>query len=404
MEIEIPKAPAELIERLYRSGYKAYIVGGCVRDSVLGRKPDDYDICTSALPEETMEVFKDCHVIPTGLKHGTVTVMVNHVPYEITTFRIDGAYSDNRRPDYVEFTTDIEKDLSRRDFTMNAVAFNQYEGISDPFGGIVDIKNGIIRSVRNPDERFNEDALRILRAWRFSCRLGFKIEEETKKSTYRNIGLIKNVSAERIREELMRMLDYPQRLSDYILKKNPDIIKAAVGCEERDIYNPSALAAADSCDKAVKLALLLGYNFGMNAEEADNTMRRLKSDNETRCHVTELIKNINMRLIPDSYSIKCILNKTGEAQYRRLLQLGKITGQCESPAETEMLLDRIIGEKQCFKITDLKIDGHDLIRAGIKPGRELGGILNRLLDRVMRGELENDRNELLNEAGNDTNQ
>ncbi|MGN0162610.1 MAG: CCA tRNA nucleotidyltransferase [Candidatus Ornithomonoglobus sp.] len=403
MKIKIPKAPSELIERLYKSGYKAYIVGGCVRDTVLGRAPHDYDICTSALPEEAMEVFRDYHVIPTGLKHGTVTVMADHTPYEVTTFRIDGSYSDNRRPDYVEFTTDIEKDLSRRDFTMNAIAFSPYEGVSDPFGGIDDIKNGVIRCVRNPDERFKEDALRILRAWRFACQLGFEIEEETKKSAYRNIGLIKNISAERIREELLRMLDYPQRLSDYILQKNADIIKAAAGCEEKDIYAPSVFADTAGCDRTVRLAVLFGCNFRMKADEADSTMRRLKFDNDTRCSVTELIKNIDTELIPDSYGIKRGLNRMGEAQYRRLLRLGKIIGQCESPAETEGLLDKIIRENQCYRTAELKINGNDLIKAGIKPGRELGNILNRLLDTVMSGELENNRDELLRKVKNDTN-
>ncbi|MGN1116390.1 MAG: CCA tRNA nucleotidyltransferase [Candidatus Ornithomonoglobus sp.] len=403
MKIEMPKAPSELIAKLYKSGYKAYIVGGCVRDTVLGREPNDYDICTAARPDETMEVFKDYHVIPTGIKHGTVTVMVDHKPYEVTTFRIDGSYSDNRRPDHVEFTTDIEKDLSRRDFTMNAIAFNPYDGISDPFGGIGDIKKGIIRSVRNPDERFNEDALRILRAWRFACQLGFEIEEETKKSTYRNIGLIKNVSSERIRDELFRMLDYPRRLSDYILRRNPDIIKAAAGCEEKDMHDPSALAAASDYDKIVRLAALLGYNFGMNADEADSTMRSLKFDNDTRCRVTELVRNIDMKLIPDSYSIKRGLNKTGEAQYRRLLQLGKITGKCESPSKTKRMLDKITDENQCYRTADLKINGNDLIKSGIKPGKDIGIMLNRLLDMVMRGELKNDRDELLNEVKYDTN-
>ncbi|MGN0182504.1 MAG: CCA tRNA nucleotidyltransferase [Candidatus Ornithomonoglobus sp.] len=403
MKIKIPKAPSELIERLYKSGYKAYIVGGCVRDTVLGRAPHDYDICTSALPEEAIEVFRDYHVIPTGLKHGTVTVMAEHMPYEITTFRIDGSYSDNRRPDYVEFTTDIEKDLSRRDFTMNAIAFSPYDGISDPFGGVNDIKNGVIRCVRNPDERFKEDALRILRAWRFACQLGFDIEEETKRSAYRNIGLIKNVSAERVREELFRMLDYPQRLSDYILMKNPDIIKAAAGCGEKNLYNPSALAKTESSDRIVRLAVLFGCNFRMKADEANSTMRRLKFDNDTRCSVSELIKNIDTELIPDSYGIKRGLNRMGEAQYRRLLQLGKVTGKCQNPSETEGLLDKITDEKQCYRTADLKIDGNDLIKSGIKPGREIGRTLDRLLDMVMSGRLENDRDELLRKVKNDTN-
>ena len=404
MKIEIPETPSRLIAKLYESGYKAYVVGGCVRDTVMGREPHDYDICTSARPEEIMRVFRDYHVIPTGLKHGTVTVVANHEPYEITTFRIDGSYSDNRRPDYVEFTSDIEKDLSRRDFTMNAIAYSPVEGIADPFSGADDIKNGIIRSVGNPDDRFGEDALRILRAWRFACQLGFELEGETKKSTYRNMKLIRNVSAERIREELWRMLDYPRRFSVCILQRNPDIIMAAAGCEERALYHPSALTGAENCCKTVRMALLLGYNLGMNAAEADNTMRRLKFDNGTRRSVTELVGNIDTELVPDSYSIKCVLNKMGEAQCRRLLQLGRITGNCENPEKTEALLNRITGENQCCRTTELKINGRDLIEAGIKPGKELGDILNRLLDMVMRKELENDRDELLKEVKHDTNQ
>ena len=204
--ITIPGEVQYIINTFAASSSEAYIVGGCVRDSVLGKNPTDWDICTPALPERTMELFKDHHIIKTGLRHGTITLILNHKPFEITTYRIDGAYTDNRRPDNVEFVSSLKEDLSRRDFTINAMAYNPSEGIIDFFGGIEDLKNGIIRCVGDPDRRFEEDALRIMRALRFAAVLGFSVHKKTREAVLRNKARLSNIAAERIAAELNKAI------------------------------------------------------------------------------------------------------------------------------------------------------------------------------------------------------
>ena len=204
--IKIPVNANKLINILQQAGYSAYVVGGCVRDSILGRTPHDWDICTSATPTEVLKVFNGFQIIETGLQHGTITIMVDGEGYEITTFRIDGEYSDNRRPDCVIFTGKLEEDLSRRDFTINALAYNDIEGLIDPFGGVADIKNRLIRCVGNAWDRFDEDALRVLRALRFSCQLGFTIEYDTSAAILDKAHLLSNISKERINSEFCKML------------------------------------------------------------------------------------------------------------------------------------------------------------------------------------------------------
>lgn len=395
MIFEIPKTPAALIDRLRARGHKAYIVGGCVRDTLMGREPEDYDLCASAAPEEVIRIFSDHRVVPTGIRHGTVTVIEDGAGYEITTFRIDGSYSDSRRPDSVRFTDDIREDLARRDFTMNAIAYSPYEGLIDPFGGRDDIEKKLIRCVGNPAERFGEDALRILRAWRFSAKLGFEIEARTAAAAQDAVGLLKSVSAERIREELRGMLRSPAGFAERVLRENSRALRAVLGVEP---VNSCALAAAEGMDEITRLAVFFGYTLGQSGAECADIMRRLKFDGASVAAVSELVTEAGNGIAADTVGIKRGLNRIGKAQYRRLIDVSRAIGETDKAAEAERRLDRIIAEKQCFKLADLAVSGADFIAEGYSPGRTLGTALSALLDEVIRGAVKNERTALLAEG------
>ena len=315
-DIKIPKDVASIIDQLDEHGYDAYVVGGCVRDSILGRTPNDWDICTSATPDQMIAIFEDYEVIPTGLQHGTITIVINHTPYEITTFRIDGKYLDNRRPDKVSFTTDIVQDLSRRDFTMNSMAYNPKVGLVDPYNGQQDIQSKVIRCVGNADDRFNEDALRIIRALRFASVYGFEISSDTAQSIHNNAGLLNNIAVERINVELCKLLcgkgvlDILLNYSDVIATIIPEI-KPCIGFNQNNryhqytIYDHIAHAVSNYTgqDIIVKVALLLhdigkplcytedengGHFYGHgepSRDIAEEVVRRLKFDNYTQKNV-----------------------------------------------------------------------------------------------------------------------
>lgn len=236
MEIFIPKEVSFLIDTIYENGYEAFMVGGCVRDSILNLTPNDYDITTSATPQEIMNIFKDYKIIDTGIKHGTVSIILNNNIYEITTYRIEGEYENNRRPKNVEFTSNIEEDLKRRDFTINAMAYNEQFGIVDKFNGLEDLQKRIIKTVGNPDERFEEDGLRMIRAIRFSSKLGFSIDENTLKSIYKNAYIIKNISIERINDEFTKTLvsDNPQNI--ILLYKTKILENLGIHCNLNGYY------------------------------------------------------------------------------------------------------------------------------------------------------------------------
>lgn len=437
--IKLPKEAEDIIERLNEHGYEAYVVGGCVRDSILGRMPNDWDICTSALPEKTIEIFTDHEVIPTGLKHGTVTIVVNHTPYEITTFRIDGEYSDNRRPDKVEFTTDIVKDLSRRDFTINAMAYNPQTGLVDPFGGVEDIKTKAIRCVGNADDRFNEDALRVMRAIRFASVYGFAIEENTSRAIHRNVELLNNIAVERINIELCKLLcgrgvlDILLNYNDVISTIIPEI-EPCIGFNQNNryhqytIYDHIAHAVSNytGMDIIIKVALLLhdigkplcytedengGHFYGHSVPRsniAEAIVKRLKFDNYTQKNVIELVLYHDAVIEPTIKCVKRWLNKIGEQQLLRLLDVkmadilahtvGTQKSRLEQYDAVRSIIENVISSEQCFKLKDLAVNGNDLMAEGIPQGRQVGKILNWLLDMVINGEVENKKDELLNLA------
>lgn len=440
--IKMPDEVVYLLDKLEASGFEAYIVGGCVRDSIMGAMPHDWDICTSANPNEIQNVFKDDKIILTGVQHGTITVVVNNSNFEITTFRIDGDYINCRFPSSVNFTKSLEEDLKRRDFTINAMVYNDKTGLVDLFSGYNDIQNKIIRCVGNPDDRFREDALRILRAWRFSCQLeGFIIDIDTLISAKRNITLLDYISAERIQSEFMKAFSNTKNfiknifINDYFLRyilpewklmdinqHNPHHVYSV------DIHSLIALKyVQDSNDTILKLATFL-HDIGKPAtyiedngighfiehnkigmDIVDKFMLRLKFDNATREAVIKLVLYHDTDLSPSGKSIKRWLNKIGEKQLRRLIRLkmadASAQNQLTSEAKlnnlvlVEQKLDEIIQENACFSIKDLNINGNDLITiVGFKQGKHLGEVLSILLQKVIDEEIKNDRELLLNTA------
>lgn len=437
IKFDLPEEVNEILKLLNSNGYEAYIVGGCVRDKLLGLCPHDYDICTSAKPSEVMEIFKTFRVIETGLQHGTVTIMIDHQPYEITTFRIDGKYSDNRRPDNVDFALNLENDLSRRDFTINAMAYQPEMGLIDPFHGIFDIQNKIIRCVGTPACRFQEDALRILRAMRFSIQLEFNIDELTFDAMLGNKSLIADVSKERINAELLKMLEANKSISEHFYRCKEVIsafIPEFIPCFDFKQNNPfhiydvyhHILHAVDSYsgnDLKIKLSLLFHdigkpacysedengghfYKHGIiSSDKANEILKRLRFDNDTINSVSELILYHDAVIEDNHKTIKRWLNKIGEEQFKRLLEIrtADILAQSDLDRETRLekqnrlfrLLEEILSEEQCFTIKDLDINGRDLINAGYKEGRQLGAALQRLLDCVIANEAENDKEALL---------
>lgn len=434
IKITIPEYAKIAMKELNQNGFEAFVVGGCVRDSIMGKIANDWDMTTSAEPAETLEVFKDSRTIPTGIKHGTITVLIDKQPLEITTFRIDGEYTDNRRPDSVNFTRDIENDLSRRDFTVNAMAYNEKDGIVDLFGGMEDIKNKIIRCVGDPDKRFNEDALRIMRAIRFSSTLGFEIEEKTAESIRRNKHLLKNIAAERIRIELEKLLlgkDAERILlefSDVIFEIIPELKETYAlpqNCPYH-IYNVwehiVKSVAVSKKDKYIRLSMLL-HDIGkpqmkttdengqdhfkghakISADMAYEILKRLRYDNKTISVVTKLIFHHDDRMYNAPQNVKKHASKYGFDFLHLLDEVSRadILAQTPELSDRISLCDKYIEEltnlekeNPCLKISDLKVDGNDLISLGYS-GKEIGRTLEKLLDKVIKNEIKNSREDLL---------
>ena len=440
-KINIPEDANELIHTLQNNGHSAYIVGGCVRDSILGRTPHDYDICTSATPSEMLEIFKDKKIIETGLQHGTVTVVVNGEPYEITTYRIDGIYSDNRRPDTVTFTDKLVEDLRRRDFTINAMAYNDEEGLIDPFNGMEDIKYKKISCVGCAEDRFGEDALRILRAIRFAAQLEFTIMPGTDWEIHKQYKNLENISIERINSEFCKIASSDDFCVELLLYK--DVFSLFIP-ELKDMFdfpqnNPwhiwdvfghtiHAVEYCDSDDLVVRLAVFF-HDFGkphsyqdgedgirhfkghgkVSADMTDSIMKRLRFDNETRNNVVELVYYHDATFEVGKKYVKRWLNKIGEKQFRRLLQVKKADNKAQNLelssdrikelSEIESLIDEVLQEDECFSLKDLAVNGKDLIGVGYKAGKELGNTLNKLLQLVIDGDCPNEKEKLLQEAG-----
>ena len=436
--MNISENAEKLINILNENGFKAYVVGGCVRDYLLGKDAGDIDITTSAAPQQVESILQseNIKVVETGIKHGTVTAVLNGKPYEITTFRKDGDYKDSRRPETVDFVTDIKEDLSRRDFTINAMAYNHSEGIVDLFDGQTDLNNKIIRAVGNADLRFKEDALRIMRALRFSSTLGFEIEESTKKAVFDNMHLLSNISSERIFTELTKLLigDYAmQVLNEYreVIGVIIPELKPAFDCGQNNpwhIYNVyghiiHAVHAAPK-DKIIRLTMLL-HDIGkpqvkttddrgidhfkthaaMGAEIAKKVLKRFKVSNEIFDKVTTLIYYHQSVENVDNIRIKRWLAKIGEDYTRALFQVRladlyahnpeKIGYEVEKLSELQKELEEIIAAGEAFKLSDLSVNGNDLLALGYK-GRAIGEKLDEILNLVVDDKLENKKKAILN--------
>lgn len=439
--IDIPDNAKRIIYYLRGACHHAYIVGGCVRDSLLGMVPHDWDICTSAKPDRIREILRSNGIktIETGLQHGTLTACMDGGNYEITTFRLDGKYTDNRRPDTVKFVDNIFEDLSRRDFTINAMAYSNTVGLIDPWNGKYDLHAGRIRCVHNPDDRFREDALRIMRALRFASTYGFKIEEETAAAIHRNKDLLKNISAERIRDELckmlcgMRVLDILLEYSDVMAVIIPEI-KPCIGFNQNNKYHKytvydhivHAVGNFEGTDISVKMALLLhdigkpecytedhngGHFHGHSipsARIAEDVMKRLKFDNKTTEEVVNLVKYHDSDIQPHSKAIKRWLNKIGYDLFGKLIcvRIADIGAHSEINQESRRdkyftvakIATTIVKEQQCFTIKDLAVNGRDIMTLHVPEGPVVGHVLKHLLNKVIAEETANEHDALMEEA------
>lgn len=438
MKLIIPDKVAQILHTLEAAGYEAYAVGGCVRDSILGRTPDDWDITTSAKPKEVKALFR--RTVDTGLQHGTVTVLMEKEGFEVTTYRVDGEYEDGRHPKEVTFTASLEEDLKRRDFTINAMAYNPSVGLVDLFGGIEDIQKKIIRCVGNPLERFTEDALRIMRAVRFSAQLGFNIEEGTRNALSVLAPNLKHVSAERIQTELVKLLVSPH--PDYlrvayqagITKEFLPEFDACMMTEQNTPHHCCTVGEHTlrslqniHADKVLRLTMLLHDigkpavkttdengrdHFKMHGPQSEkmakDILRRLKFDNDTLHKVCRLIKWHDYRPEAAPKAVRKAVNRIGEDLFPMYLEVQKADMLAQSNYRREEKAERISGvEKlyqeitargECLSLKNLAVTGSDLIAAGHKPGKELGEILHALLEEVLEHPEKNTRETLLSLA------
>lgn len=440
MEIHIPTGARKIIARLEQHGYEAYIVGGCVRDSLMGKRPSDWDICTSARAEEMMALFEDKRVIPTGIQHGTLTILAEDGAYEVTTFRIDGEYLDHRHPKSVAFTRELAEDLSRRDFTINAMAWHPERGLIDLFGGVEDLRDRLVRAVGDPVQRFNEDGLRMLRMVRFATVLDFDYDPATYDAVRKQGHLLQYISKERIQVELNKILlaAHPARgLEDlYTLGMYPYIIPLmchTVGFAQRgghhflDVFEHSLLAVGVITPELVLRLTMLLHDIGkpfvwdsseslsydrfddhaaVSAKLAGKILRDLKYDNATRKDVVELIAHHNDILLPDPVNVRRALARLGEVQTRRLVQVKvadliahDLAGEREKIlalfAEISDVIDEVVARGDCTSVKALAIGGQDMMALGLS-GRAIGQMLNAALELVLEKPEMNTRETLLN--------
>lgn len=431
--IEIPSTLSKVLEVLKKNGYQGFLVGGCVRDSILGLQPKDYDVATNALPDVVESIFEK--TIPTGKKHGTITVVMDDEMYELTTFRGDGKYSDGRRPDSVVFSDNIADDLKRRDFTMNAIAYNHEEGIVDLFNGVHDIKSKVIRCVGNPNTRFQEDSLRIMRALRFSCRYGFEIHNDTYDAMLKNIENLDNVSFERIQSELIGMLSYKineemlQKAKPFLFKIIPEM-KIMDGYDQRNPYHEHDLLthtfkSVALCQTPIERLTLLLHDIAkpscqsfddkgvahyykhdeVGAEKAKEIMQRLKFSSETIETVCTMIRFHQATIVPTKTSISRWLNKLGSENFELLCQVRKAdimthsgenqNSMLQDIEQAIMIMQEILNSHATFTIKQLAVNGEDLKELGLKPGPIFTVLLNDILDIVMNGTINNNKEELI---------
>ena len=429
----LPDYVKECIDALEEAGFAAYVVGGCVRDACLGLIPQDFDMCTSAMPEETEAVFGDRKLVLAGKKHGTVGVVTEGGVVEITTFRTEGDYRDNRHPDWVAFVPDVEADLARRDFTVNAMAWSPKRGFADPFGGRGDLKNKVLRAVGEPETRFREDSLRILRGVRFAVRYGLTVEPETRKAMISQLPLMDNLARERVFDELCKLLPLVkagdlQKFAPVLAAVIPELAPT-IGFDQRsphhayDLFTHIAhVTAGVSADLVLRWAALLhdvgksptfttdetgrGHFYGhapASAEMADAILRRLKAPTALREQVVLLIEKHMTRLSPDKKILRRWVGRLGWENLERLLVLqeadmgSKGTGKTEEMAQFIKIresLEEIRKEKACLSLKDLAVNGHDLMALGMT-GRKIGSTLNDLLEQVLDEKLPNEKTVLL---------
>ena len=437
VQIVLPKKVKYIIDTLMDKGYEAYAVGGCVRDSLLGRTPQDWDITTSAKPEQVKELFR--HTIDTGIQHGTVTVMIDHEGFEVTTYRIDGEYEDARHPKEVLFTANLLEDLKRRDFTINAMAYNEQNGIVDAFDGIGDLDRGVIRCVGKAQERFTEDALRMLRAIRFAAQLGFEIEAETRDAIAELAENIAKVSAERIQVELVKLLvsSHPEELKvayetglTRVFFPEFDVMMDTPQQNPHHSYNVGEHTIVSlqeiPADKVLRLTMLLhdvakpvcrttdekgiDHFYGhqdKGSEMARVILRRLKFDNDTTDRVCRLVRWHDDNPEISERNMRRAISRIGVEQYPALFAVKRADTMAQSAygrdeklayiAEYERMYQEILDKQQCLTIKDLAVDGKDLIQAGMKPGKELGEVLKKFLEIVLEEPEKNTKEALLQE-------
>lgn len=439
MTMDMPKNVDIAINLLQSAGFEAYAVGGCVRDSLLGKTPNDWDITTSAKPEDMKSVFAEFHCIDTGIKHGTVTVVIDGEPLEITTFRLDGEYEDNRHPKSVTFTSNLGADLGRRDFTVNAMAYSKKTRTVDLFGGQNDLKNGIIRCVGDPDRRFNEDALRILRALRFASALDFEIEEKTAQSLLKNRALLGNISEERIAKELLKLvcgkgakrilMDFAPVLFEILPELQPMYKNSHDNPHHcYDIYEHT-LIAVESIDPepTLRFAMLLhdcgkpavkkfdengvAHFYGhqrISAEISAQILARLKVSNKFRDEILFLVSNHDRwELYENTEKMARYLSKFGLDGVLNLLKVMRADVLAQSPeyryrldqiADAEETAKNLAAQKPCLSLSELQINGRTLMDIGISQGRKLGAVLAQLLDEVIDGVTKNTQEALTTRA------
>lgn len=439
MTMDMPKNVDTAINLLQSAGFEAYAVGGCVRDSLLGKTPNDWDITTSAKPEDMKSVFADFHCIDTGIKHGTVTVVVDGEPLEITTFRLDGEYEDNRHPKSVTFTSNIGADLGRRDFTVNAMAYSKMTGTVDLFGGQNDLKNKIIRCVGDPDRRFNEDALRILRALRFASALDFEIEEKTAQSLLKNRALLGNISEERIAKELLKLVcgkGAKRILTDFapvLFEILPELQPMYKNSHDNphhcyDIYEHTLIAVESiNPEPTLRFAMLLhdcgkpavkkfdengvAHFYGhqrISAEISAQILARLKVSNKFRDEILFLVSNHDRwELYENTEKMPRYLSKFGLDGVLNLLKVMRADVLAQSPeyryrldqiADAEETAKNLAAQKPCLSLSELQINGRTLMDIGIPQGRKLGAVLAQLLDEVIDGVTKNTQEALTTRA------
>lgn len=388
MKMRIPPHIQMVLDRLNEQGYDAFVVGGCVRDALLGKQADDWDVCTSALPKQIVSCFSDMRTVPTGIEHGTITVIPGNEPIEITTFRIDGSYMDGRHPETVTYTTSIAEDLSRRDFTVNAMAYHPIVGLVDPFGGQDDIGRKVIRCVGDPDTRFQEDALRILRGMRFASVLGFSIEDKTRLAMENNAALLTNIAVERIYAECSKLICGVN--ASQILMKNQAVLSYVLPQYKPDeaLYDAFPLLP---CDVICRYGAVY-----RNDTNAGICMEMLRAPKYVRDGVDRLVNAIQNDLPTDLPSTRLWLGKLGEETATFALQINKAFGGAVESVEN--YLSFIHENGLCCSVRELAVTGEDLLTLGILPGKQIGLLLTELLYAVAHEQVDNVKEHLLSYA------